>query len=98
MAAVALVLTVVLAQAVVWRFLYQLQSRLQTTEPLAAVAAVAEAPPRWCFLLVWRGCTPEAEAEAGAEQEPLTLRVVLVASVTMALELLAELAQAGVLA
>jgi hypothetical protein len=89
---------VVLALAVVWRFLYQLQSRLQTTEPLAAVAVGVEAPPRSCFLLVLRPLTSEAEAEAEAEQEPLTLRVVLVASVTMALALLAELAQAGVLA
>jgi hypothetical protein len=37
------VVTVLLALAVVWRFLYQLQSRLQTTEPLAVAVAVAVA-------------------------------------------------------
>jgi hypothetical protein len=42
------VLTAVLALAVVWRFLYQLQSRLQTTERLAAVAVAVEAGSRLC--------------------------------------------------
>ena len=33
--------TVLRVVAEVWRFLYQLQSRLQTTEPLAVAVAVA---------------------------------------------------------
>jgi hypothetical protein len=98
-----ILLTVLLALAVVWRFLYQLQSRLQTTEPLAAVAVGAEAAQRIRISIHSStiSFTSAAEAGAEAEQEPLTLQVELAAiqvALTGTLAHLAELAQAGVLA
>jgi hypothetical protein len=76
------VLTAVLVAAEVWRFLYRLQSRLQTTEPLAVVVAVAEVVehgnlfPYHHFLSHFIAL---AAVAAVAEQEPLTLQVELVA-------------------
>jgi hypothetical protein len=76
------VLTVVLAGVVAWRFLYRLQSRLQTAEPLAGAVAVAEVVehgnlfPYHHFLSQLMAV---AAVAAVAEQEPLTLQVELAA-------------------
>jgi hypothetical protein len=88
--------------AEVWRFLYRLQSRLQTTEPLAVAVAVAEVV-RLCYTLItsWVSLIFTVVAVvAEAEQEPLTLQVELAAIQAVAtvwsLVALAELAQAEV--
>jgi hypothetical protein len=98
-----IILTVLLARAVVWRFLYQLQSRLQTTEPLVAVAVGVGAARRIRISIHSSTISFTSAVAVGveAEQEPLTLQVELAAiqvALTGTLAHLAELAQAGVLA
>jgi hypothetical protein len=90
--------TVSKALAVVWRFLYQLQSRLQTTERLAAVAVAVAVAAFLRFSMYSPSLTLTSAAEAGAEaeQEPLTLQVELAAIQAPTLVPLAELAQAEV--
>jgi hypothetical protein len=97
-------LTVLRVVAEVWRFLYRLQSRLQTTEPLAVAVAVVEVVRVYFTLITsWVSLIFTVVAVvAEAEQEPLTLQVeleaVAVPSAAWAFPLvaLAELAQAEV--
>jgi hypothetical protein len=74
------VVTVLRVVAEVWRFLYRLQSRLQTTEPLAVAVAVAVAVEHGNLLPYHHFLSQlmaVAVAVAVAEQVPLTLQVEL---------------------